>query len=823
MGGTFYAVMGGVRILNATRVDQSGADDGDVIGWGLTNDAILAININSGNKETQPAAYKIRWRESGGVFADLAATGEVKFGATDLVNGDPIAVGGRKCDSQGGDSWQEGYEVEGTAISTSVDLVDEFETELHFSISLADAQNNVLYEFELWDVTQDETKGTCGATLTTEAGPPTIACAIGTLTLTGNQATITSPSDILLDIDHEIDLNGWDGLVSTPTRTAAAALGGSSWGMSIDVVSVTSEYGYAAFSPTGSQIRFGFWFDPNNVSMDSAGDTSEIATIRANIVASACKVGFDYDATYGQRVRLEQWNDSNVRDETAFADLTDEPHWIEVLVTRATNSTSNDGSSQMWVDDVSHGSVTGVDNYDVFPDMDEVRLGIANNNTTSSGTMYFDEFILRNDGTYIGGGEANPTISCSVGTLTLTGNSATITSPAPQTISCSVGVLTLTGNSPSIIVDQVVSCANGVLTLTGNSATITSPPPAQTVTCSVGVLTLTGNASNIIPGPIVVSCSVGTVTLSGNTTTVLKGAVSVSCSVGVLTLTGNSASISSPPPAQTINCSVGVVTLSGQTADVVAGPVTVACSIGILTLTGNPATIVLAGAPQTISCSVGVLTLTGNNASVVPGPVTVSCSVGTLTLTGNQASITSLAGIVVSCSIGSLTLTGNQANVIPGAVTVSCQIASLELQGQTANILPGAVSISCSVGVLTLTGNQASISSATTVSCAVGVLELQGQPVTIIPGAVSVPCQVGVIQLAGQQVDVLPGPVSVACAVGVLSLVGLACTPQIGIPDVKGYVTVDNTPVWNVLTGNYQLYEVSVGNLRVDNVEVDNE
>ena len=168
MGGTFYAVMGGTRILNATRVDQSGADDGDVVDWVKTNNFILAVNINSGNKETQPAAYRLRWRISGGSFVDVDATGEIKFGATDLVNGDPIAVGGRKCDSQGGDTWQEGYEVEGVKVSTSVDLADEFETELHFSLSAAAAQDASLYEFELYDNTNNDSKGTCGSTLTTE-------------------------------------------------------------------------------------------------------------------------------------------------------------------------------------------------------------------------------------------------------------------------------------------------------------------------------------------------------------------------------------------------------------------------------------------------------------------------------------------------------------------------------------------------------------------------------------------------------------------------------------------------------------------------------
>ena len=169
--GTYYAVQGGSRILNASRVDQSGSDNAAVIEWLKENAFILAVNINSNGKDSVSAQYKLRWRISGGSFVDVASTGAIKFGATDLSNGTGIAVGGRKCDSQGGDTWQTGYEVEGTALSTAIDLADEYETEVHFSLSCADAGYTSLYEFELYDATAGASRGTCGATLTTGAAP----------------------------------------------------------------------------------------------------------------------------------------------------------------------------------------------------------------------------------------------------------------------------------------------------------------------------------------------------------------------------------------------------------------------------------------------------------------------------------------------------------------------------------------------------------------------------------------------------------------------------------------------------------------------------
>jgi hypothetical protein len=160
--------MGGSRILNSSRADQSLADDANVTSWDKTNDFILAVNINSGGKDTEAAQYLLNWRDvtDDRSFSAVASTGECKFGATDLVNGAGIVEGGRKCDSQGGDTWQSGEEVEGVDLCDSIDLPDEYETEIHFSLSLADGDDEHQYAFELYDSTHGASKGTCGAAIT---------------------------------------------------------------------------------------------------------------------------------------------------------------------------------------------------------------------------------------------------------------------------------------------------------------------------------------------------------------------------------------------------------------------------------------------------------------------------------------------------------------------------------------------------------------------------------------------------------------------------------------------------------------------------------
>jgi len=176
-GGPYYAQLGGSRILNTSRVDQSGADDAGVSGWTKTDIVIVAVCIHSGGKETEAAQYKLRWRDEtdspGGAFGDLDTTGECKFGdATALVNGTNLTEANRRTSSQG-DTWQAGEEIEGTKLSDSIDLVGDYETELQFAVSLADGDDDHQHTFDLYDDTRGAQVGVLGAQITLEAGAQT--------------------------------------------------------------------------------------------------------------------------------------------------------------------------------------------------------------------------------------------------------------------------------------------------------------------------------------------------------------------------------------------------------------------------------------------------------------------------------------------------------------------------------------------------------------------------------------------------------------------------------------------------------------------------
>lgn len=91
--------------------------------------------------------------------------------------------------------------------------------------------------------------------------------------------------------------------------------------------------------------------------------------------------------------------------------ITPGEHYLEVAITRATTSSSNNGSISVWVDGGTalggqENSFSNNDNYDTFNGLTEVRVGILQASSSHTGTFYVDEFCARDDNTLIGSGNA---------------------------------------------------------------------------------------------------------------------------------------------------------------------------------------------------------------------------------------------------------------------------------------------------------------------------------------------------------------------------------------------------------------------------------
>jgi hypothetical protein len=301
--GTYYAVQGGSRILNASRVDQSGSDNADVTNWAKADAFILAVNINSDGKDTVAAQYKLRWRVSGGTFADVASTGAIKFGSTDLTNGATIAVGGRKCSSVGGDTWQTGYEVEGTALSTSINLADEYETEVHFSLSCADATSGALYEFELYDATAGASRNTCGATLTIMPDPAvtTNTCASVTYNSADGSGNITSTGGYTVTRRGFCYKSGTSGDPTTSDSTVYddGSYGTGTYSKALTGLSAEGSYRVRAYIVANSTTYYGSTVQltltdiPPTVALNTPADTATGVSVTPALVFTGTDAGGD--------------------------------------------------------------------------------------------------------------------------------------------------------------------------------------------------------------------------------------------------------------------------------------------------------------------------------------------------------------------------------------------------------------------------------------------------------------------------------------------------------------------------------------------------
>jgi hypothetical protein len=114
-------------------------------------------------------------------------------------------------------------------------------------------------------------------------------------------------------------------------------------------------------------------------------------------------VKLSYTTLNGYRLYTSYWNDTGAGDNIYSDTITDAPHYIELMLTKATNSSSNDGRMDWWIDGVVQTAAIGIDNYNLLNDNDFYQeLGTADVFATTTGTVYEDEFVLRNDNIEIG-------------------------------------------------------------------------------------------------------------------------------------------------------------------------------------------------------------------------------------------------------------------------------------------------------------------------------------------------------------------------------------------------------------------------------------
>jgi hypothetical protein len=209
----------------------------------------------------------------------------------------------------------------------------------------------------------------------------------------------------IVNIDHETgDLTQYTSTVTDGgdlSVTGAAALVDAN-GLSCLLDDTTAIYGEKTFTQlTGTHSRLRFYIDPNGLTM-ADGDIFRICEMRD----SANERGFvilNYTTADGYRIRSFYVDDSSTNRPTSYYVISDGRHYVEVWFERASTDVAVDGQMSLYIDGVLKESLASLDVFDLSQ-ADRVRLGAsAGIDAGTSGTLYLDDLIVRDDSTEIGG------------------------------------------------------------------------------------------------------------------------------------------------------------------------------------------------------------------------------------------------------------------------------------------------------------------------------------------------------------------------------------------------------------------------------------
>jgi len=213
---------------------------------------------------------------------------------------------------------------------------------------------------------------------------------------------------VIIDIDHEGgNLGEYTSTVEDSgdlSVQSGAALAGTSYGLQLiidDTVAIYGEYDLGTSNTSGT-LRFRFYIDPNGLSFPSTGSNFIIVYAYNSTPEIICDCRLVWSGTSHQ-IRASIYLDTGGSSVTSDYNITDDPHYVEILLIRSTGSGDNNGSLQLWIDGVSKQTLSSKDNYDRFFNFDTIQFGaVTSIDGGTDGTFYLDELIVNDDGSEIG-------------------------------------------------------------------------------------------------------------------------------------------------------------------------------------------------------------------------------------------------------------------------------------------------------------------------------------------------------------------------------------------------------------------------------------
>jgi hypothetical protein len=197
------------------------------------------------------------------------------------------------------------------------------------------------------------------------------------------------------------DLSAWSPAVTDGNNlsvSSAAALNGSRYGLQALINDNNAIYVTDNTPNAEPRYRARFYFDPNSILMADK-DAHYLLYGYADAVTPVLRVELrKFKGSY--QLRAAARNDSNGWTNSAWANISDAPHSIELDWQAASLAGASNGSLTFWIDGVQVASLVSIANG--TRRIETVQLGaVAEIDSGTRGTYYFDAFESRR-GTYIG-------------------------------------------------------------------------------------------------------------------------------------------------------------------------------------------------------------------------------------------------------------------------------------------------------------------------------------------------------------------------------------------------------------------------------------
>jgi hypothetical protein len=211
----------------------------------------------------------------------------------------------------------------------------------------------------------------------------------------------------IINITHDAgNITEYTGTVMTAsgdtiTATTGSAMMSTPYGLQVFTGTVSAgnlTYAYKTFtSITSTEYRWRVYFDPN--SQTSTGVTDKYFFIFYHATNNGyTELAYDY-TTGSFRIKANVRSDDGVDIPTGYYTISDGPHYIEVRVKKSSVLGATDGELQLYIDGVSKETLTTVKVFTRFA-LSGVKVGM-HYAPASDITLFYDEIILRDDGTAI--------------------------------------------------------------------------------------------------------------------------------------------------------------------------------------------------------------------------------------------------------------------------------------------------------------------------------------------------------------------------------------------------------------------------------------